>query len=175
MAIKLHLFLLVSFLLVTTIFTSNEQEAAYATSPAPTKPTLPSPEVKPPVAKTPTPTPPIAKPPTPTPPAVRPPTPKSPVTKPPTPSPPAAKPPTPTPPVYKPPTAAPPTPPRNTKECYPLCVVRCKNHSRQNVCLRACVTCCDRCKCVPPGQYGNHHVCPCYANMKTHGGRPKCP
>ncbi|XP_076894714.1 uncharacterized protein LOC143547087 [Bidens hawaiensis] len=150
MAIKIHLFLLASFLLVNTSITSNEQEAAYvATAPAPSKTPPPPP---PPVAKPPTPTPPVTKPPTPTPP----------VTKPPTPTP--------------PPTAAPPTPPRNTKECYPPCLVRCKLHSRQNVCLRACVTCCDRCKCVPPGQSGNREVCgTCYTNMKTHGGRPKCP
>ncbi|KAJ0535740.1 putative gibberellin regulated protein [Helianthus annuus] len=81
------------------------------------------------------------------------------------PPPPQVKPP----PVAKPPT---PTPP----ECYPPCLERCKLHSRQNVCLRACVTCCDRCKCVPPGQSGNREVCgTCYTNMKTHGGRPKCP
>ncbi|XP_076957962.1 uncharacterized protein LOC143633572 [Bidens hawaiensis] len=166
MAIKIHLFLLAFFLLVNTSITSNEQEAAYvATTPAPSKtPSPPPTAVKPPP-------PPVAKPPTPTPPTPTP-TPTPPVTKPPTPTPPVAKPPTPTP----PPTAAPPTPPRNTKECYPLCLVRCKLHSRQNVCLRACVTCCDRCKCVPPGQSGNREVCgTCYTNMTTHGGRPKCP
>ncbi|GKC79330.1 gibberellin regulated protein 14-like protein [Tanacetum coccineum] len=142
---------------------SNEQEVAsllssketllgpslYATSPIPPK-TLPS---QPPVAEPPIPTPPVPKPPTTTPPV--------------------AKPRTATPSVAKPPTVA---PPRNTKECYPPCVVRCKNHSRQNVCLRACVTCCNRCKCVPPGQSGNREVCgPCYVNMKTHAGKPKCP
>ncbi|KAG6412826.1 hypothetical protein SASPL_125518 [Salvia splendens] len=61
-------------------------------------------------------------------------------------------------------------------KCAPLCVVRCKNHSRKNVCMRACVTCCDRCKCVPPGQYGNREKCgKCYANMTTRGGKLKCP
>ncbi|KAL8251295.1 hypothetical protein R6Q59_034988 [Mikania micrantha] len=172
----LHLFLLVSFLLVTN------STAFDATTPAPAKIAPPQPEVKPsppspPVVKPPTPTPPVAKPPTPpTPPVAEPPTLTPPVAEPPTPTPPVTKPPTPTPPVAKPPTAAPPTPPRNTKECYPACVVRCKLHSRKNVCLRACVTCCDRCKCVPPGQFGNREVCGiCYINMKTHGGRPKCP
>nr|XP_043617091.1 gibberellin-regulated protein 14 [Erigeron canadensis] len=163
MAMKLHFFLLASFLLVTTSITSNEHEGAlYATTAAPAKPTLPAPEVKPSLPPTSSP---VAKPPT-----------TTPIANPPTATPPVAKPPTATPPVSKPPTAAPPTPPRNTKECYPPCVVRCKNHSRQNVCLRACVTCCDRCKCVPPGQSGNQEVCgKCYTNMKTHGGRPKCP
>ncbi|KAL3833212.1 hypothetical protein ACJIZ3_007948 [Penstemon smallii] len=67
-------------------------------------------------------------------------------------------------------------PPRNRKECEPLCVVRCKNHSRKNVCMRVCLTCCDRCKCVPPGQYGNHEKCgKCYAGMTTRGGKLKCP
>ncbi|RAL46870.1 hypothetical protein DM860_005149 [Cuscuta australis] len=61
-------------------------------------------------------------------------------------------------------------------ECAPPCKVRCAKHSRQNVCLRACTTCCLRCKCVPPGQYGNKEMCgSCYANMTTRGGRPKCP
>lgn len=78
--------------------------------------------------------------------------------------------------VLPPPPYAPPPPPRNTKECYPPCLVRCKLHSRKNVCLRACVTCCDRCKCVPPGQYGNKEKCgTCYVNMTTHGGKSKCP
>ncbi|CAI9111087.1 OLC1v1011223C1 [Oldenlandia corymbosa var. corymbosa] len=87
-----------------------------------------------------------------------------------------ASPPPPPPPVKAPP--PPPTPyPRNTKACYPLCLVRCKLHSRKKICLRACVTCCDRCKCVPPGQYGNAYKCgdgKCWANMKFRG-RPKCP
>ncbi|KAK4426164.1 Gibberellin-regulated protein 14 [Sesamum alatum] len=81
------------------------------------------------------------------------------------------------PPVVKtppPPPAA--KPPRNKQECTPLCAVRCKFHSRQNICMRACLTCCDRCKCVPPGQYGNHDKCgQCYAGMTTRGGRRKCP
>lgn len=61
-------------------------------------------------------------------------------------------------------------------ECNPLCVGRCKLHSRKQVCLRACMTCCDRCKCVPPGTYGNREKCgKCYTDMTTTGGRPKCP
>ncbi|KAL9239578.1 hypothetical protein vseg_013887 [Gypsophila vaccaria] len=62
------------------------------------------------------------------------------------------------------------------KDCGGLCAVRCGQHSRPNRCMRACGTCCVRCKCVPPGTHGNHEVCgPCYANMTTHGNRPKCP
>ncbi|CAN4115612.1 unnamed protein product [Withania somnifera] len=36
--------------------------------------------------------------------------------------------------------------------------------------------CCLRCKCVPPGPYGNREKCgKCYANMTTCAGRRKCP
>ncbi|KAL6587491.1 hypothetical protein OROMI_000469 [Orobanche minor] len=67
-------------------------------------------------------------------------------------------------------------PPRNKEECIPLCDVRCKNHSRKNTCSRACLTCCERCKCVPSGQYGNKETCgTCYARMTTRGGKLKCP
>ncbi|KAJ0965383.1 hypothetical protein J5N97_026521 [Dioscorea zingiberensis] len=38
-------------------------------------------------------------------------------------------------------------------DCAGLCRVRCSKHSRPNVCIRACGTCCFRCKCVPPGTY----------------------
>ncbi|KAK3010614.1 hypothetical protein RJ639_010790 [Escallonia herrerae] len=83
------------------------------------------------------------------------------------------KPPVPAP-LPNPPPSAPLPPPKTTKDCYPLCAVRCKLHSRKNLCLRACVTCCDRCKCVPPGQYGNYDKCnDCYSNMTTRGGRRK--
>ncbi|XP_024023926.1 gibberellin-regulated protein 3-like [Morus notabilis] len=61
-------------------------------------------------------------------------------------------------------------------DCEGLCKVRCSKHSRQNVCKRACGTCCDRCKCVPPGTAGNREMCgTCYTDMTTHGNRPKCP
>ncbi|XP_060188972.1 gibberellin-regulated protein 14-like [Lycium barbarum] len=78
----------------------------------------------------------------------------------------------PTPPVPSPPIS----PPKTTAECSPLCEVRCKLHYKK-ICLRACTTCCLRCKCVPPGQYyGNRVKCgTCYANMTSHGGRLKCP
>ncbi|XP_009608096.1 gibberellin-regulated protein 14-like [Nicotiana tomentosiformis] len=98
---------------------------------------------------------------------------------PPPPPPPVKLPPSPSPAVKPPPPPVPThpvSPPKNTADCVPLCQVRCKLHSRQNVCLRACTTCCLRCKCVPPGQYGNLEKCgKCYANMTTRGGRRKCP
>ncbi|OAY61531.1 gibberellin-regulated protein 3 [Manihot esculenta] len=61
-------------------------------------------------------------------------------------------------------------------DCGGLCKVRCSLHSRPNVCLRACGTCCLRCQCVPPGTSGNREVCgKCYTEMTTHGNRKKCP
>ncbi|KAI3957824.1 hypothetical protein MKW92_020682 [Papaver armeniacum] len=59
--------------------------------------------------------------------------------------------------------------------CPPACDYRCSKSSRHKMCIRACNTCCQRCNCVPPGTSGNADVCPCYANMTTHGGRLKCP
>ncbi|XP_074278929.1 peamaclein-like [Silene latifolia] len=61
-------------------------------------------------------------------------------------------------------------------DCQGLCGVRCGRHSRPNMCLRACGTCCMRCKCVPPGTYGNREACGvCYTDMTTHGNKTKCP
>nr|XP_017219997.1 PREDICTED: snakin-2-like [Daucus carota subsp. sativus] len=61
-------------------------------------------------------------------------------------------------------------------DCQGLCQVRCGLHSRKNVCMRACGTCCARCNCVPPGTYGNREACgKCYTDMTTHGNRLKCP
>ncbi|WCJ44139.1 Gibberellin-regulated family protein [Euphorbia peplus] len=62
-----------------------------------------------------------------------------------------------------------------TIDCRGKCEYRCSKASRQKMCIRACNTCCERCNCVPPGTSGNTNVCPCYANMKTHNGRLKCP
>ncbi|KAI6671246.1 hypothetical protein NL676_006131 [Syzygium grande] len=92
--------------------------------------------------------------------------------KPPTPSPPSKATPSPA----KPPTYAPLPPVKSTADCVPLCDQRCKLHSRKRLCMRACMTCCDRCKCVPPGTYGNQEMCgKCYTDMTTHGNRVKCP
>ncbi|GLJ24071.1 hypothetical protein SUGI_0459070 [Cryptomeria japonica] len=62
-----------------------------------------------------------------------------------------------------------------TIDCKAACTGRCKAASLKNRCLRACGTCCARCNCVPPGTYGNKQLCPCYANLKTHDNKPKCP
>ncbi|XP_037493575.1 snakin-2 [Jatropha curcas] len=59
--------------------------------------------------------------------------------------------------------------------CGYACSRRCRESSRKNVCHRACSTCCARCHCVPPGTYGNKQACPCYASLRTHGNKPKCP
>lgn len=59
--------------------------------------------------------------------------------------------------------------------CNYACAIRCSKARRKNVCGRACKTCCRRCHCVPPGTYGNKSACPCYASLRTHGNKPKCP
>ncbi|GAV74819.1 GASA domain-containing protein [Cephalotus follicularis] len=177
MAFKAMLFLLATFLLVSTRVASVDEElkieaAPYAKvpAPAPASPTKKEPTPAPPAKPTPAPP---AKP-TPEPPA------KTPPVKAPTPAPPL-KPPAPVIPV-KPPTppvtpVKPPTPPVRTRlDCAPLCGQRCRLHSRINRCTRACITCCNRCNCVPPGTYGNREKCgKCYTDMTTHGSRIKCP
>lgn len=61
-------------------------------------------------------------------------------------------------------------------DCIPLCFHRCKLHLRKILCVTACMTCCDRCKCVPPGFYGNREKCgKCYLYMSTHHNKYKCP
>ncbi|KAL3006499.1 hypothetical protein AAZX31_08G282200 [Glycine max] len=61
-------------------------------------------------------------------------------------------------------------------DCGERCRVRCSLHSRPKICTRACETCCMRCRCVPPGTYGNREMCgKCYTHMITHGNKPKCP
>ncbi|KAE8668608.1 Gibberellin-regulated protein 9 [Hibiscus syriacus] len=155
MASKALLFLLATLLQLASEVSSNEKEKRiemkYVKVP---EPATPIPVKAPPH---PAPAPPVKSP--------------SPPYKPPTPAP---APPTTTPP-YKPP--SPPLPPVKTrKDCIPLCGERCKLHSRTNLCMRACITCCDRCKCVPPGTYGNREMCgKCYTDMKTHNNKPKCP
>eukprot|EP01018_Ginkgo_biloba_P038628 Gb_34858 [translate_table: standard] len=53
--------------------------------------------------------------------------------------------------------------------CKATCSMKCQEASFNDRCIRACGTCCAKCNCVPPGITGNKEVCPCYANMKTHG------
>ncbi|KAA8537521.1 hypothetical protein F0562_027129 [Nyssa sinensis] len=65
--------------------------------------------------------------------------------------------------------------PPQKMDCGAACTARCRLSSRPRLCKRACGTCCARCNCVPPGTSGNVEVCPCYANMTTHGNKRKCP
>ncbi|KAL5215497.1 hypothetical protein ABZP36_006898 [Zizania latifolia] len=63
-----------------------------------------------------------------------------------------------------------------TKDCSGACDVRCSEHSRKNVCSRACLKCCSVCRCVPAGTAGNEETCgKCYTDWTTHGNRTKCP
>ncbi|XP_044510685.1 gibberellin-regulated protein 9-like [Mangifera indica] len=59
--------------------------------------------------------------------------------------------------------------------CSNACSSRCKESSRKKICHRACRACCKTCNCVPPGTSGNTKACPCYASLRTHGNKPKCP
>ncbi|ESQ34525.1 hypothetical protein EUTSA_v10009167mg [Eutrema salsugineum] len=59
--------------------------------------------------------------------------------------------------------------------CGHACARRCSRTSRKKVCYRACGSCCAKCQCVPPGTSGNTASCPCYANLRTHGNKLKCP
>ncbi|MCO5584426.1 hypothetical protein L7F22_038353 [Adiantum nelumboides] len=83
-----------------------------------------------------------------------------------------APPPSSAPPPIPSPIVAPP-PPIN---CTSACAFRCHLNGRPKICIRACQTCCYRCKCVPPGTSGNQYMCgSCYTNQLTHKGRSKCP
>ncbi|CAJ2665520.1 gibberellin-regulated protein 14-like [Trifolium pratense] len=65
---------------------------------------------------------------------------------------------------------------KSPKDCIPLCFQRCKFHLLKRLCVRSCMICCDRCKCVPPGHYGNRKACgKCYSDMKTLRNRFRCP
>lgn len=61
--------------------------------------------------------------------------------------------------------------------CGNKCGTRCKNvKARPERCLFYCKLCCNKCDgCVPSGQYGNKDECPCYRDMKSSAGKPKCP
>ncbi|XP_050104000.1 gibberellin-regulated protein 14-like isoform X6 [Malus sylvestris] len=149
------------------------------TPPLTKPPTPPLTKPSPPIYKPPAPpltkppSPPLAKPPSP--PYTKP-TPVIPPVKPPTPVIPPVNPPSPVSPPVKPPTYPPLPPVRSKADCIALCDKRCMLHSRKRVCMRACTTCCDRCRCVPPGTFGNRERCgKCYTDMVTHGNRSKCP
>ncbi|KAL3525273.1 hypothetical protein ACH5RR_013645 [Cinchona calisaya] len=72
------------------------------------------------------------------------------------------------------PTPLPPTT-TTTMDCAAACKIRCSKTKRPNLCKRACGSCCSKCKCVPPGTYGNYETCPCYFNLTTRNKIRKCP
>ncbi|RHN55194.1 putative gibberellin regulated protein [Medicago truncatula] len=60
-------------------------------------------------------------------------------------------------------------------DCAGACDVRCSATMYKKACLTYCNYCCAKCLCVPSGTYGHKEECPCYANMRTKRGGPKCP
>ncbi|TYJ37675.1 hypothetical protein E1A91_A05G391800v1 [Gossypium mustelinum] len=67
---------------------------------------------------------------------------------------------TPTTPPWNPP--SPPSPPvKKIKDCIPYCRRSCIFSSRTDLCVRRCMPCCNRCKCVPPGTYINRRCGKC--------------
>ncbi|KAG8503818.1 hypothetical protein CXB51_001894 [Gossypium anomalum] len=66
---------------------------------------------------------------------------------------------TPTTPPWNPP--SPPSPPVKmikVADCIPYCRRNCIFSSRTDLCVRRCMPCCNRCKCVPPGTYINRRL-----------------
>ncbi|KAA8528467.1 hypothetical protein F0562_035822 [Nyssa sinensis] len=59
--------------------------------------------------------------------------------------------------------------------CDSKCSTRCAKAGVKDRCLKYCGICCEECKCVPSGTYGNKHECPCYRDKKNSKGKPKCP
>ncbi|KAJ0754146.1 putative gibberellin regulated protein [Helianthus annuus] len=155
---------------------------------APICPPTPAPQPPTPTPTTPPPTPIITPSPAPTPnlypPPVIPPSPQTPNCSPPPlvpPTPPCTPkapsyPTPPTPANPSPPNAYPLTPPpADFKGCFSSCGLRCVLHSNQDR-YRDCMACCNRCNCVPPGQYGNKEIYgSCFTDMKTQAGRPMYP
>ncbi|KAH1082382.1 hypothetical protein Goshw_001365 [Gossypium schwendimanii] len=71
------------------------------------------------------------------------------------------------------PAAAPsPAPP---SYCDGKCGERCAKAGMKDRCLKYCGICCQECKCVPSGTYGNKSECPCYRDKKNSKHQPKCP
>ncbi|EOA34827.1 hypothetical protein CARUB_v10022405mg [Capsella rubella] len=61
-------------------------------------------------------------------------------------------------------------------ECNGKCNVRCAKADRTHgECLQDCNICCEKCKCVPSGTFGNKDECPCYRDLKNSKGGSKCP
>ncbi|XP_062089798.1 peamaclein-like [Humulus lupulus] len=59
--------------------------------------------------------------------------------------------------------------------CGDKCKSRCSKAGVLDRCVRYCGICCEQCKCVPSGTYGNKHECPCYRDLRNSKGKPKCP
>ncbi|KAL5706989.1 Snakin-1 [Ranunculus cassubicifolius] len=59
--------------------------------------------------------------------------------------------------------------------CNSKCKARCAKAGMKDRCLKYCGICCQECKCVPSGTYGNKDECPCYRDMKNSKGKDKCP
>lgn len=59
--------------------------------------------------------------------------------------------------------------------CDSKCGVRCANAGVYDRCVKYCGICCQECKCVPSGTYGNKSECPCYRDKLNSKGKPKCP
>ncbi|KAJ0077082.1 hypothetical protein Patl1_35293 [Pistacia atlantica] len=59
--------------------------------------------------------------------------------------------------------------------CDGKCSTRCQKAGVVDRCLKYCGICCEECKCVPSGTYGNKHECPCYRDKRSSKGKPKCP
>ncbi|XP_058221168.1 peamaclein-like [Rhododendron vialii] len=59
--------------------------------------------------------------------------------------------------------------------CDSKCGDRCAKAGVKDRCLKYCGICCEECKCVPSGTYGNKQECPCYRDKKNSKGKPKCP
>ncbi|GAU15022.1 hypothetical protein TSUD_48170 [Trifolium subterraneum] len=59
--------------------------------------------------------------------------------------------------------------------CGNKCSDRCSKAGVNDRCVKYCKICCQECKCVPSGTYGNKHECPCYRDKVNNKGKPKCP
>ncbi|KAJ4714774.1 Gibberellin regulated protein [Melia azedarach] len=69
----------------------------------------------------------------------------------------------------------PPPPAPVPSYCDVKCQARCAEAGYQRRCLKYCGICCEECKCVPSGTYGNKSECPCYRDKLSSHGTPKCP
>ncbi|KAL4281408.1 hypothetical protein GQ457_03G003470 [Hibiscus cannabinus] len=62
-----------------------------------------------------------------------------------------------------------------SSSCEGKCRARCSKAAVWERCFKYCGICCEECKCVPSGTYGNKHQCPCYRDKLNNKGNPKCP